>query len=142
MTVVDVKVLDARLSDALPAYATPGSAGLDLMNGLAFTQPDDANSQDRTLATIDLPSPVQPNHEIALRIEWNARVPRTFSRTGVIGNYYFIAHWFPKIGVFEDGRWAAHQFHANTEFFADFGRYDVRMTIPRGWVLGSTGVEQ
>jgi dUTP pyrophosphatase len=30
MTVVDVKVLDARLADALPAYATPGSAGLDL----------------------------------------------------------------------------------------------------------------
>jgi dUTP pyrophosphatase len=30
MTVVDVKVLDARLADALPAYATSGSAGLDL----------------------------------------------------------------------------------------------------------------
>ena len=30
MTIVDVKVLDARLADALPAYATPGSAGLDL----------------------------------------------------------------------------------------------------------------
>ncbi len=30
MTVVDVKVLDARMADRLPAYATPGSAGLDL----------------------------------------------------------------------------------------------------------------
>ncbi len=27
---LDVKILDARLRDALPAYATPGSAGLDL----------------------------------------------------------------------------------------------------------------
>ena len=27
---VDVKILDARLRDNLPAYATPGSAGLDL----------------------------------------------------------------------------------------------------------------
>ena len=27
---IDVKVLDARLADQLPAYATPGSAGLDL----------------------------------------------------------------------------------------------------------------
>ena len=125
------------------AFANPdGSPGLDLMNGFTFVHPDDANTQDRTLATIDLPSPVQPTHEIALRIRWNARVPRTFSRTGVIGDYYFIAHWFPKIGVFEDGRWAAHQFHANTEFFADFGRYDVRMTVPRGWILGATGVEQ
>ena len=30
MTVIDVRVLDARLADQLPAYATPGSAGLDL----------------------------------------------------------------------------------------------------------------
>jgi dUTP pyrophosphatase len=28
--VIDVRVLDARMSDYLPAYATPGSAGLDL----------------------------------------------------------------------------------------------------------------
>ena len=30
MTVIDVRVLDARLASHLPAYATPGSAGLDL----------------------------------------------------------------------------------------------------------------
>ena len=30
MTVIDLKVLDERMADTLPAYATPGSAGLDL----------------------------------------------------------------------------------------------------------------
>jgi dUTP pyrophosphatase len=30
MTTVDVRVLDPRMADQLPAYATPGSAGLDL----------------------------------------------------------------------------------------------------------------
>ena len=30
MTVIDVRVLDVRLASHLPAYATPGSAGLDL----------------------------------------------------------------------------------------------------------------
>ena len=30
MTVVDLKVLDPRIADNLPAYATAGSAGLDL----------------------------------------------------------------------------------------------------------------
>lgn len=30
MTTIDLKVLDERIADALPAYATPGSAGLDL----------------------------------------------------------------------------------------------------------------
>jgi dUTP pyrophosphatase len=30
MTTIAVKVLDARMAEMLPAYATPGSAGLDL----------------------------------------------------------------------------------------------------------------
>ncbi len=30
MTVIDVKLLDARMAEHMPAYATPGSAGLDL----------------------------------------------------------------------------------------------------------------
>ena len=29
-TLVDLKVLDARMAEQLPAYATPGAAGLDL----------------------------------------------------------------------------------------------------------------
>ena len=29
-----------------------------------------------------------------------------------------------------------------TEFFADFGTYDVRLTVPKGWVVGATGVER
>ena len=30
MTIIDIKVLDARMAAHLPAYSTPGSAGLDL----------------------------------------------------------------------------------------------------------------
>jgi hypothetical protein len=32
-----------------------------------------------------------------------------------------------------------HQFHASTEFYADYGVYDVRMTVPAGYVVGATG---
>ena len=42
---VDLKILDERLRDALPAYATPGSAGLDLracLNAPLTLQPGDA----------------------------------------------------------------------------------------------------
>jgi hypothetical protein len=119
-----------------------GSAEVDLMPGFAFVQPDDGNLQDRTLASVALPQPVLPGTEITLRVKWQAHVPRTFARTGAIGDYFFIAHWFPKLAVFEEGHWAAHQFHFNTEFFSDFGRYDIRMTVPRGWMLGATGTEQ
>ena len=37
------------------------------------------------------------------------------------------------------GGWNCHQFHANSEFYADFGRFDVRMTVPSTLVVGATG---
>ncbi len=35
MHTVDLKILDPRMAESLPAYATPGSAGLDLRAALA-----------------------------------------------------------------------------------------------------------
>ena len=118
-----------------------GSPGPDLMPGFRYIQPGDQNPADRSLAAADLPNGVAPGQSIQLRVAWKAQVPRTFSRTGAIGNYFFVAHWFPKIGTFESDGWAARQFFANTEFYADFGRYDVRLTVPHGWVVGATGRE-
>ncbi len=118
-----------------------GSSGPDLLPGFRYIQPSDQNPDDRSLAAADLPNAVAPGQSIQLRVAWKAQVPRTFARTGGIGNYFFIAQWFPKLGVFEGDGWGARQFFANTEFYADFGRYDVRLTVPQGWVVGATGRE-
>jgi hypothetical protein len=119
-----------------------GGGPLDLTSRLRFIAPDDGNAEDRTLLEVPLDRPVQPGEIVNVQVAWSSVVPRTFSRTGAIGNFYFIAQWFPKIGVLEDSGWKAHQFHAATEFFADFGVYDVRLTVPDGWVVGATGVER
>jgi hypothetical protein len=114
----------------------------DLLPSLTYVQPDDGNAEDRTMASVPLPTAVAPGEEVRVRVAWTAKVPRTFSRTGVIGTYFFIAHWFPKLAVFQGDGWTSHQFHSNTEFFSDYGSYDVRMTVPQGWIVGATGREQ
>jgi len=119
-----------------------GSVRADLKPALRYISPDDQNADDRSLASAELPTPVQPGESLRLRITWTGRFPRNFDRTGVVGNYFFVSQWFPKLGVFEAGGWTAHQFFANSEFYSDFGRYDVRMTVPTGWLLGATGREQ
>jgi hypothetical protein len=40
------------------------------------------------------------------------------------------------------GGWNCHQFHANSEFYADFGRYRVAITAPERFVVGATGVRR
>lgn len=120
-----------------------GSAPIDLAKQLRFIAPDDGNENDRTVIAVTLPEPVGPGQSITLDIAFTAQIPRPFARTEAIGNYFFIAQWFPKIGVLDaDGTWNCHQFHVGTEFFADFGVYDVRMTVPRGWPLAATGRER
>jgi hypothetical protein len=112
------------------------------LTGSRFDAPDDGNAQDETVLVVPLPEPVPPGATISVEVTWNSKVPRTFSRTGVVGSFYFLAQWFPKLGVLQDAGWNCHQFHAGTEFFADYGVYDVRMTVPGGWVVGSSGLRQ
>ena len=130
-TAIDAIALDAN-----------GAAGPDLTARLRFIAPDDGNADDRTVVELPLDRPVAPGETAAVRIRWTAHVPRTFARTGAIGDYFFIAQWFPKLGVLEDGGWNTHQFHSSTEFYSDFGVYDVRLTVPGGWIVGATGTEQ
>ena len=120
-----------------------GDAGAqDLTDRLRFISPDDNNPDDRTVFSVPMPTAVAPGDTVNIEFEWRSRVPRTFARTGAIGDFFFIAQWFPKIGVLEDTGWNCHQFHASTEFFSDYGVYDVRITVPTGWVLGATGIGQ
>jgi hypothetical protein len=115
---------------------------VDLTASKTFIAPDDGNADDETVMKVSLPEAVPPGASITIELKWTARVPRTFARTGAIGNYFFIAQWFPKLGVLEDYGWNCHQFHSTTEFYSDYGVYDVRLTVPAGWMVGATGVER
>lgn len=116
-------------------------AGGDVTSDARFIAPDDGNGADRTVLSVPLAAPVPPNGTVDVEIDWTSRIPRPFARTGYVGRYYFIAHWFPKIGVLEDSGWNTHQFHSSTEFYADFGVYDVRLTVPSRWIVGASGRE-
>jgi len=114
--------------------------GEELTEYLEFIAPDDGNKEDRTVMELKLAEPVLPGQSIRLKIEFILTIPQIFSRTGAEGDYFFIAQWFPKIGVLQsNGQWNCHQFHYNSEFFADYGMYRVWLTVPEKFVIGATG---
>jgi hypothetical protein len=115
---------------------------IDLKNASHPIAPDDGNPNDRTMLSVPLPTAAAPGATINLAVEWTLHVPRTFARTGAIDDFFFIAQWFPKVAVLQAHGWTSHQFHATTEFFSDYGAYDVRITVPNGWIVGATGVAQ
>ncbi len=113
--------------------------GADLTDAVKYIQLDDGNKDDLTVISVMLPEPVLPKEKISLEIEFTAKLPKVFSRSGYAGNFYMVAQWFPKIGVWQNGEWNCHQYHSTSEFFADFGVYEVEITVPAEYVVGATG---
>lgn len=116
--------------------------GPELASSGVFNACDDGNPDDRTVLSIPLPEPIPPGGEAVFEIAWTSVLPKAFARTGFGGPYHMVAQWFPKPGVFEVehgglggpvGRWNCHQFHGSSEFYADYGVYDVSLTVPMAY---------
>jgi hypothetical protein len=124
--------------------------GPDLTPLITYAYPDHNNSQDQTVVRIALPQAIPPKGTIELSVDFTSKLPRALARTGYDGNYFLVGQWFPKIGVYEGpgeggrttGGWNCHEFHANTEFFADYGSYDVNLNVPSNFVIGATGFQR
>lgn len=119
------------------------SAGFDNLEGTRGTAVDLAwkEGDDPTLASVTLPSPVQPGEAVVLEFEFLTQLPQVFARTGYHGDFHFLGQWFPKLGVLDaDGTWRAQVFTLNGEFYADFGDYDVHLDVPENMVVGATGI--
>jgi hypothetical protein len=126
--------------------------GAGVTDRMRFFQPDDENTDDETVIRVPLVQPIAPRASARIGIEFESKIPRCHLRTGWWqDDFFMMVHWFPKIGVYETpgtrfvpddarhGRWNCHQFHAATEFYADFGVYDVQITLPAKYVVGTTG---
>ncbi len=113
----------------------------DFTTQLQFVHPDDDNQDDRTVAQVHLPKPVPPDGYVQFKIKFHDQFPQTLARTGWNRDFVLGGQWFPKVGVWWHGAWNCHQFHAYTEFFADFGVYDVKLTVPQNEVVGASGIE-
>jgi hypothetical protein len=121
--------------------------GDDLTKAITLVHPDDDNAMDQTVARVVLPRPIPPHGSLELSVDFTSKLPRGLARTGFLDDYFLVAQWFPKIAVYEGpgdrgrkaGGWNCHQFHANTEFFADYGSWDVDLTVPTNYKVAATG---
>ena len=100
-----------------------------------------AEADDPSLMTVWLDRPVPPGDAVELELAFHTQLPRVFARTGFADRYVMAGQWFPKPGVLlPDGTWRAHVFTLYSEFFADFGHYDVELDLPGDLVVGATGI--
>jgi hypothetical protein len=116
----------------------------------AYVHPDGGPATDHTVVRVDLPDPIAPGATGEIDVAFHDQLPRVVARTGYFDRYHLIAQWFPKVGVLElpgergatAPRWNCHEFHLESEFYADFGNYRAELTAPKDYLVRATGVEQ
>jgi hypothetical protein len=123
--------------------------GRDLIPLMNFISPDDGNIFDQTVLKVILPEPAKPQDTVFIDVMFETRLPSIIRRTGYSDNFFFVAQWFPKFGVYEaggmrytaKGAWNCHQFHANSEFYSNHSLYNVKITVPNDYVVGTGGLQ-
>ena len=112
----------------------------DLTASLHFVAPDDHNANDKTVAELQLPRPLQPGASITFHMTFHDQFPESVARNGYKRDFLMGGQWYPKLGVFWKGKWNCHQYHSTTEFFSDFGTFNVSLTLPKNYTVGASGV--
>ena len=88
---------------------------------------------------IELAHPLAPNGNIKITTPFYVKIPKIFSRLGHTGQAYFISQWFPKPAVYDAAGWHPMSYCDQGEFYSEFGSYDVRIQIPRNYIVLATG---
>jgi len=100
--------------------------------------PDDP--EDETDLRVPLEHPLEPGQTLDLSLEFEDQLPELVERTGFVDSFHFMGQWFPKLARLEpNGSFAHFAFHPQSEFYADFGDYDVTLDVPSAFQVGATG---
>lgn len=124
---------------AAPDYLTSG-IHIDRYAENAVSQhwPDAGAS---TLQPISLTRPLLPHDSVRLSLDWHFDMSKVSGREGALDSTtFFLAYFFPRVAVYDDYYgWDATDFTEDQEFYNDFNDYALRVTVPKNFIVWSTG---
>ena len=86
-----------------------------------------------------LPSPLAPGQKIIITTPFHVKLPYIFSRGGHDGESYQATQWYPKPAVYDNKGWHPIPYLDQGEFYSEFGNFDVKITLPKNYVVAATG---
>jgi len=94
---------------------------------------------------VPLSNPLESGSSIVLELSWSFVIPnKSLQRMGAYDSTsFFVAYWYPQVSVFDDiDGWDTQNYGGQVEFYNDFSNYDVKITVPKNFVVWATGVLQ
>ncbi|MFO7832515.1 MAG: hypothetical protein R6V31_00275, partial [Halohasta sp.] len=95
------------------------------------------------ICRIDLNEPLKAGDTILITTPFRVKIPKgVTSRLGHIGESYQISQWYPKPAVYDQDGWHQMPYLDQGEFYSEFGKFDVSITLPDNYIVGATGILQ
>ena len=91
------------------------------------------------VAKIFLPKPLLPEKTIIIETPFFVKLPKVVSRLGHTGKHFEITQWYPKPAVYDKDGWHPMPYLNMGEFYSEFGRFDVKITLPENYRIMATG---
>ena len=91
---------------------------------------------------IRLQRKIAPKSSALLEVDWQLTISKKSNiRMGTYDSTSFhIAYWYPQIAVYDDLEgWDTFNYTGGQEFYNDFCNYDVKITVPKNFVVWATG---
>ena len=95
---------------------------------------------DDTILEAKFLKKVAPGQTIRIDLDWTHHVGEMVERAGYYAGQYNMAQWYPKMVVYDQTGWHADVFHAQGEFYGEFGDFNVKFDIPRSFIIAASGV--
>ena len=114
------------------------------IDSLSFTVDDkvvkwEYDSVHEDICKIYLNEALNPNEKIKISTPFRVKIPGDISRLGHVKQSYQISQWYPKPAVFDRDGWHPMPYLDQGEFYSEYGSFDVRITLPKNYVVGATG---
>lgn len=134
---------DGRVVPRIWNYA-PDEIGYHRVSSLTMDGTAAPFRVDDTVMRVELPRPIAPGATAVFEMAWDAQVPLQTRRSGWKsreGIDFSMTQWYPKMAQYDSRGWHADPY-IGREFYAPFGTFDVRISLPAEYTLGATGVLQ
>ena len=87
-----------------------------------------------------LNKPIKAGETVVIKTPFKVKIPNAkFSRLGHVGQSYMITQWYPKPAVYDKEGWHTMPYLSQGEFYSEFGSFNVSITLPLNYTVGSTG---
>jgi len=97
-------------------------------------------SIDDTILKAILLQKLAPNESIRIDIRWTHHIGEMVERAGYYRGQYNMAQWYPKLVVYDQDGWHANVFHAEGEFYGEFGDFNIKFDLPKTFIIAASGI--